>query len=1260
MKKIYLPTLLVISLFFFTARVYAQLSVTATSTNVTCYGSANGTASAVGTGGTAPYTYSWNPAPGSGQGTANVSKLSPGTYTVTYTDNLSAFNSTTVTITQPAQVTSTNSSTPTSCYQGADGTATVSPSGGTPPYTYSWNSNGCTNATSVGLSPGSYTCFINDVNGCFSVPETLSVAQPTALSAGVTTTTNVTCPNGQNGAMLASPAGGTAPYTYSWMVIGGFTASKSGFPAGTYTCQVTDGNGCMTTGTTTVTQPPAFNLSLSSMPSSCGGSTGYTNASLTGGTTPYTYTWSPGTCTSTSYLSLAAGLYTCSVADVNGCSTSSTVAVNNSGAPTITESQVNVLCYGASTGRDTVKPTGGTTPYTYSWSNGATTQTVTGLAAGSFTVKVTDQVGCSQFDLVNITQPSTALTITGTITNVSCNGGVNGAVQLASNEGGTAPYNYSWNPGGSTAAIASGLAAGTYTSYVTDANGCVTINPYTINQPSAITTSYTAVTPSCSGGSNGSATITTSGGTPGYQYSWNIKNGTAPTLLNLSAGTYNCTITDNLGCTTNSSVVVNNPPAIVGTPTSTNVSCYGGSNGTASVTASGGTGTLAYSWSPSGATTTGINSLTGGTYACTITDANGCQAVENAVVNSPAAPVTITPNQSNVSCAGYANGSANASVSGGSPPYLYSWAPLSNSTASMNSLAAGTYTCTVTDGAGCTSSHIYSITVPAAIVISMSQSSTTCFGSCNGSVTVNATGGTGAYSYAWSPGEPNSSSLVNVCAGAYTVQVTDQTGCYDTASVHVVQPAQLNATANPTNVNCNGASNGSGTFAPSGGTSPYTYNWTPSGGTANTASNLAPGKYYCMITDVNNCSLKDSLTITQPAVLNVALSGQNASCGNACDGQAFPSTTGGTLPYNYSWSSGQTTPSLTAICPGTYTVNVKDANGCAASNQGTITTGNSPIITGTVTAPVSGTINSGWAYLVRYDTILHKLLLIDSSAISAGRYTMNNSIGSKYLIYVIPDHTAYPNTVKTYAADTDQWTGAQVVMAACGTKDTANIKVIEIAPPTGSASMSGYVFQGAGYVSRYNGTVPIIQSPGDPVPGLDVNLEQHPGGIIEHQTTDGTGFYHFTHVPKGSFEVFVDVPGLGMVSQYSRTVATGTEMFPNLNYKIDSAHIRPDSVLITGISSPAGTPDGNNPSLSPNPFRDKLTIRYTLPSDCKVIFEIFNTLGEKVALLPGTNQGAGDYLYQLNASDYGLSQGVYTLRMTLGDQIYNNRIIHIN
>ena len=391
-------------------------------------------------------------------------------------------------------------------------------------------------------------------------------------------------------------------------------------------------------------------------------------------------------------------LYRC-VAKDGSCST-----ISSSGTLTISSlsaasgSQTNISCNGGSNGTATVAPGGGISPYTYSWSpSGGTGFTAIGLSAGSYTVTVTDIVGCTATRNFIITQPPAISATPASQTNISCFGGSNGAAAINTATGGAGGYTYNWTPGNPTGdgtVSVTGLTAGTWTCTVTDANTCTTIVNFTITQPTIISTATAAQTNvSCNGGANGSASVTPSGGLGGYTYSWSPSGGTAATATGLSAGTYTVTVTDANSCTATRSFIITQPTVIsTATAAQTNVSCNGGSNGSASVTPSGGAGGYTYSWSPSGATAATATGLSAGTYTVTVTDANSCTATRNFTITQPTVISTATAAQTNVSCNGGSNGSASVTPSGGAGGYTYSWSPSGGTAATAIGLSAGTYT----------------------------------------------------------------------------------------------------------------------------------------------------------------------------------------------------------------------------------------------------------------------------------------------------------------------------------------------------------------------------------------------------------------------------------------------------------------------------------------------------------------------------------------------------------------------------------------
>ncbi|MGQ3013783.1 MAG: T9SS type A sorting domain-containing protein, partial [Flavobacteriales bacterium] len=438
-----------------------------------------------------------------------------------------------------------------------------------------------------------------------------------------------------NGTATVTVSGATAPYSYSWSPSGGTNATATGLAAGTYTVTITDDNTCQTTQSITITQPSAFSVTPSHTNVSCnGGSNGTATVTVSGATAPYSYSWSPSGGTNATATGLAAGTYTVTITDDNTCQTTQSITITQPSAFSITASQTDILCNGASTGTATVTVSGATAPYTYSWSpSGGTAATASGLSAGTYTVTITDSNMCQATQSFSLLQPL-AFSITGSQTNISCNGDSTGTATVTVS-GATAPYTYSWSPYGGTAATAAGLVAGTYTVTVTDSNLCQTTQNFTLTESPALAVQVSSADLSCFGANNGYAAVTVSGGVGPYTYSW-TGGGATDSIGGLTAGVYTVTITDSLFCTTQANVTINEPAELTLQMWQQNISCTGnGADGMAAVTVSGGTTPYNYSWTPGAQTNDSLSNLAAGTYTVLVTDDNGCSATDSVVIDGP-------------------------------------------------------------------------------------------------------------------------------------------------------------------------------------------------------------------------------------------------------------------------------------------------------------------------------------------------------------------------------------------------------------------------------------------------------------------------------------------------------------------------------------------------------------------------------------------------------------------------------------------------
>jgi gliding motility-associated-like protein len=895
------------------------LSISLSPTDVTCNGANNGTINLTVNGGTQPYSYLWS----NGAITEDVSALGAGIFNVTVTDANGCTASGSSTINQPVVLSASVIGTNVSCFGGNNGAADLSASGGNPGYTYLWN-NFATTEDLNAITAGNYTVIVTDTKGCQTIAS-VNITQPAPLTAA-TSATNVLC-NGGTGSVNLTVAGGTGVYTYLWSN-GAVTEDLTVISAGVFSVTVTDANNCTATASATVTQPAALTLNGTQSNVLCnGGNSGSINITVGGGTASYSYQWSNGAVTE-DINGLIAGNYDATVTDANGCIVSSSFTISQPSAITSSIVGTDVTCNGAANGSATLSVSGGTSPYTYLWSNFASTQNVTNVSGGQYFVIITDANGCIKRDSIVIAEP-TGVTLSGVVTNVSCNGAADGAIDITAT-GGTPTFTFLWSNGDNTEDL-SGLAAGVYTVTLTDGNGCIKTLSFTIAQPAQVLDILLTPTDvNCNGGANGSITSVVTGGTSPYSFVWS-NGATTSDLTGLSAGNFVVTVSDVNGCIDVDSAIVNAPAILTASISGNNVSCFGGNDGSADLTVTGGNAPYNYFWSTF-EFTEDISNLIAGNYVVIVTDAKSCQTFANVTINQPT-QVTVSGTVTNVSCNGAADGIISITANGGTGPYTYLWNDLSPAE-DRNGLAGGVYVVTVTDNNGCTATASFTVIDPSAIIITSAVSNVNCNGNSNGAIDITVTGGTGAYTYSWSTGS-TTQDLTGLNGGTYGVVVEDVNFCSATATFTVVEPAALVSPIAPTNVSCAGANDGEIDLTVTGGAAPYTYLWNTFQSVQD-ISNLDGGQYFVLITDANGCTKTDSITIQEPTPLQLSISGTAILC-NGATGNVNLVATGGTPGYSYLWSTGATTQNINGIAAGSYAVTVTDANGCTATASATIT-----------------------------------------------------------------------------------------------------------------------------------------------------------------------------------------------------------------------------------------------------------------------------------------------------------------------------------
>ncbi len=583
-------------------------------TNVSCFGANNGSATVNVTGGTGPYTYSWQPGNLTG---ATRNNLAPGTYTIVATDANSCTVNGSVTIIQPTALTLNSSQTPAGC-AGNDGSATVTASGGTPGYTYAW-SNGGNTATISGIASGAYAVTVADQNNC-TATATVTVSSSGGVTASVTKT-DITCNGANNGTASITTTGGATPISYVWSN-GAVTQNLTGLSAGNYTATVTDNAGCVTTVSVNIAEPSVIAITGSTTNVSCGAiNSGTVNITVSGGTPPYTYSWSNGQNTQ-NIDSLTAGSYTVVVSDANNCNQTGTYTVAGAGVLSVSASITDASCAGVTDGSISLNVTGGSTPYTFAWSNGASSQNITNISGGTYTVTVTDANQCVELMAFTVGELTT-IAFSTVINNVNCEDDKTGSIKLLV-FGGSEPYNILWNTGGTTD-TETGLSAGPYTVTVTDANGCIGEGLFNVTSQSNFTLMAGSTTAACDGSYGGTsrAFVEPSGA---YTYIWS-RGDTTWIMEDVDPGMYVVTVTDQYGCSKADTTYVSVAAIDIEFDNIILPSCPDASDGAIEAFPVGGSTPYTYLWS-NGEDSKTITALPVGVYRLTVTDQNDCVGID--------------------------------------------------------------------------------------------------------------------------------------------------------------------------------------------------------------------------------------------------------------------------------------------------------------------------------------------------------------------------------------------------------------------------------------------------------------------------------------------------------------------------------------------------------------------------------------------------------------------------------------------------------
>ncbi len=869
------------------------VSITST-TNITNLVTPNGQIVVISVGGTAPINYTISPVAGVQAPAGTFSSLPVGCYTITATDANGCTSTTSTCLTGPGAFSLTSVATNVNCFGDCNGTATITPNGGVGPnYTYVISPVAGTLVlpnTYTGLCAGTYTVTGTD-GGSNTATTSFTVAEPSQIVINAPVLTQTGCNPNNIGTASVTANGGTGfTKTYTLNPAMGNAPNNTGnfinLTAQTYTVTVADANNCTVTSTFQISTLNGINLvSSSSTPISCNnGNNGSITIVTNGGTGTPTYSLNPSNAPNNQngvFSGLTSATYTVTATDGAGCTVTTVVNLANPTAITVTSlTSTNPLCNGSANGTITVVANGGTGALNYSLLPANAPNNSTGLFAGltaaNYTVTITDANNCTVTSTINLVDPVGLAWNNATSTNITCFGANNGIINSPAT-GGTNPIIYTINPVVPGGPNYTNLGFGSYTVTATDANNCSITSVYNITEPTQITLSAPiVVNVLCFGSNTGSITTTAGGGTPaanGYNYTLNpgnVQNNTG-VFGGLGQGTYNIVVSDANNCTTNiSNIIVNQPPPISFSLVNVqDVQCYGDNTGTISVLASGGVGGFSYNITPvENQPTPGFfTNLYAGTYVVVASDANNCTISTVINVNQNPQLFLTSVVYTEPKCFGEANGAINATATGGVGAIVYS---LNGGGFQPNgiflNLAAGQYILTLRDALGCSTDTTLTLTQPLPVGGNITTTRLTCVDSKDGIIQVQGTGGRGDYKYALKPGlYINKSGLFRgLDAGTYTLTITDSSDCEFVTTVNVDLPINpLSNTFTKQDLACYGKGNeGLATANASGGTPPYLFLWNTAPVQTNaTATGLYFGNYVVQITDINGCSIKDTVTI---------------------------------------------------------------------------------------------------------------------------------------------------------------------------------------------------------------------------------------------------------------------------------------------------------------------------------------------------------------------------------------------------------------
>lgn len=922
-------------------------------TPASCNAGTDGVIEVAAIGGTGNLRYFISNNPGVPNTTGKFINLPAGTYSIiARDDNGCEAQISSLLVSQPTAMQMTLASTNALCFGQANGTVSVnSMFGGNGGYSFSRDdiSYGATTVFQ-NLAAGTYTVYGKDDKGC-RVNASVTVGQPTLLSF-TTTVTPVLCNGEANGTITINGAGGTLPYLYGLDNNTFQSTNVFNVKAGNAKVIIQDNNGCQQSTTLVVGEPTKLTASVSNLqPVSCnGGNNGAITVAAAGGSSPYQYSINGiAFVNGNTFNTLTAGNYTITIRDAANCTTQVNATVTAATAIGYTLlRKTDILCAGTSTGEIQIIATGGAGTYSYRFDGGnaQSNPTWTNLGKKNYPIVITDANNCSTTVNIPIVELYTPLAMTLSSTPpLNCTD--KGSITVTQAQGGLSPYQYNLdNSNYKTSPVFNDLINGEHIVYLKDAAGCTTSQNISLYGPSAMRGNIAATAATCFGKTNGSVVISNvTGGSGTYEYSLDGNNWQSSPAFNNLAGdkTYQVTVRDiPFSCLVQLSAAVNQPAALQTTvQTTKDVTCFGQSDGMITLSANGGTPGYTYAMGAGTPQPGGnYNNLKAGSYSITVTDNSGCTVSQQVTVNQPDQLSANVASVKNIDCFGNGNGEIILNATGGTQPYNFKLNTTSQSSAYFGALSGGNYQITVTDKLGCAVPLQATVTEPSRLQATFTSKDINCFGSASGEIALTASGGKGAYIYTLNnlPYQLDNT-FKSLTAGSYLVSVSDENRCIVSQNVTLAQPQPLSFTKDFHHPVCSYSSDGSIQVALIGGVAPYTYSWSNgSNATTPLISGLKGAVYEVLMQDANGCQLSDKTVLTQPAVIPLNLGFTDTTL---CVGQEIQLSTGN-IGTAYEWKTGNqvlgSTPDIKLSKDGQYSITVKNAAGCTAQENFTITT----------------------------------------------------------------------------------------------------------------------------------------------------------------------------------------------------------------------------------------------------------------------------------------------------------------------------------